>query len=107
MGDLIQSLYQTVLNKVKEHRQLNIQRDSFMDRVLHTIERTPLSEHELRFLGCVLIETGSDTSLILTIIQAMSEYPEVQAKYVENARKILDYCNCRPFGRMGKSNTVC
>ncbi|OQD99284.1 hypothetical protein PENSOL_c007G02845 [Penicillium solitum] len=83
----------TVLNKVKERRQLNIQRDSFMDRVLHTLERTPLSEHELRFLGCVLVEAGSDTSLILTIIQAMSEYPEVQAKYVENARKILDYCN--------------
>ncbi|CAI7666560.1 unnamed protein product [Penicillium discolor] len=87
------SLYRTVLNKVKERRQLNIQRDYSMDWVLHTLERTPLSEHELRFLGCVLIEAGSDTSLILTIIQAVSEYPEVQAKYVENARKILDYCN--------------
>ncbi|CRL29149.1 Cytochrome P450 [Penicillium camemberti] len=56
-------------------------RDSFMDRVLHTLERTPLSENKLQFLGCVLIEGGPDTSLILTIIQAMSEYPEVQANH--------------------------
>jgi cytochrome P450 len=56
-----------------------------MDWVLDTLKQTPLSENELRFLGGVLMEGGSDTSssLILTIIQAMTKYPEVQAKYAK------------------------
>ncbi|KAF3016326.1 hypothetical protein E8E15_004453 [Penicillium rubens] len=82
VGDLMQFLYKTVLDQVKERRQRGIQRDSFMDRVLDALKQTPLSENELRFLGGVLMEGGSDTSssLILTIIQAMTKYPEVQAK---------------------------
>jgi cytochrome P450 len=53
-----------------------------MDRVLDAQGQTALTENELRFLGGVLMEGGSDTSssLILTIIQAMTKYPEVQAK---------------------------
>jgi cytochrome P450 len=82
VGDLMQSLYQTVLDQVSERRQRGIQRDSFMDRVLDAQGQTALTENELRFLGGVLMEGGSDTSssLILTIIQAMTKYPEVQAK---------------------------
>ncbi|KAJ5521755.1 hypothetical protein N7527_005870 [Penicillium freii] len=84
-GDLIQSLYQTVLDQVKERRQRGLQRDSFMDRILDTVKQTPLSENKLRFLGGVLMEEASDTSssLILTIIQVMTKYPEVQAKHYD------------------------
>ncbi|KAJ5393899.1 Cytochrome P450 [Penicillium crustosum] len=49
-----------------------------------TLPRIGFCIHQNRpqFRGFVLIKGGSDTlsSLILTIIQAMSEYPEVQAK---------------------------
>ncbi|KAJ5667194.1 m-hydroxybenzyl alcohol hydroxylase [Penicillium longicatenatum] len=53
-----------------------------MDRVLDRMEKTPLSESQLRFLGGVLMEGGSDTSssLILTIIQAMTKLSAVQAR---------------------------
>ncbi|KAA8647949.1 hypothetical protein EYZ11_008690 [Aspergillus tanneri] len=82
VGDLMQSLYKAALDQVRERRQRGIHRDSFMDRVLDNLDKTPLTENQLRFLGGVLMEGGSDTSssLILTIIQAMTKYPEVQAK---------------------------
>ncbi|CAI7595623.1 unnamed protein product [Penicillium bialowiezense] len=80
--DLMQALYSTVLNKVRDRRDRGVNRDSFMDRVLDRMEKTPLSESQLRFLGGVLMEGGSDTSssLILTIIQAMTKFPAVQAR---------------------------
>ena len=78
----MQSLYLTVLDQVRDRRGRGIHRDSFMDRVLDRMEKTPLTESQLRFLGGVLMEGGSDTSssLILTIIQAMTKFPAVQAR---------------------------
>lgn len=67
VGDLMQSLYQTVLDQVKESRQWGVPSDSFMDRILDTLKQTPLSENELRFLGGVLMEEGSDTSSSLIL----------------------------------------
>ena len=80
--NLMQALYSTVLNQVRDRRTRGVNRDSFMDRVLDRMEKTPLSESQLRFLGGVLMEGGSDTSssLILTIIQAMTKFPAVQAR---------------------------
>ena len=82
VGNLMQGLYTEVLDQVRARRQNGVQRDSFMDRVLDGQDKTNLSENELRFLGGVLMEGGSDTSssLILTIIQAMTKYPVVQAR---------------------------
>ena len=79
---LMKSLYTTVLDRVHERRVRGVQKDSFMDRVLDQQEKNQLSDNQLRFLGGVLMEGGSDTSssLILTIIQAMIEYPQVQAR---------------------------
>jgi hypothetical protein len=51
---------------------------TLMNRILNTLKQTPLSENELRFLG-----SDTSSSLILTIIQAMTKYLEVQAKYSE------------------------
>ncbi|KAF2636135.1 cytochrome P450 oxidoreductase, partial [Massarina eburnea CBS 473.64] len=79
---LMKSLYSDVLNKVKQRRREGIQRNSFMDSVLDTQEKLALSENQMVFLGGVLMEGGSDTSssLILSLIQAMTKYPEVQAR---------------------------
>ncbi|PYI31853.1 m-hydroxybenzyl alcohol hydroxylase [Aspergillus indologenus CBS 114.80] len=79
---LMQSLYTTVLDQVRDRRARGIHRDSFMDRVLDRLDKVPLTESQLRFLGGVLMEGGSDTSssLILTIIQAMTKFPAVQAR---------------------------
>ena len=76
-------LYSDVLGRVKQRRKRNIQRGSFMDRVLDQQEKNQLTDNQLLFLGGVLMEGGSDTSssLILTIIQAMTKYPDVQARY--------------------------
>ena len=79
---LMKSLYTTVLGRVQERRVRGVQKDSFMDRILDQQEKNQLSDNQLLFLGGVLMEGGSDTSssLILTIIQAMIEYPQVQAR---------------------------
>ena len=76
------SLYATVLDEVIQRRQAGIQRNSFMDQVLNQQDKNQLTRSQLLFLGGVLMEGGSDTSssLILTLVQAMTKYPRVQAK---------------------------
>ncbi len=76
------SLYTEVLQRVYARRSANIKKDSFMDRVLDQQETNQFDEHQLAFLGGTLMEGGSDTSssLILAIVQAMTQYPEVQKR---------------------------
>ncbi|KAJ5661167.1 m-hydroxybenzyl alcohol hydroxylase [Penicillium longicatenatum] len=128
--NLMQSLYLAVVDQVRDRRARGINRDSFMDRVLDRMEKTPLSESQLRFLGGVLMEGGSDTSssLILTIIQAMTKFPAVQARaHAEIDRVVgserspawsdfanMPYINCiikeahrwRPVSPLGVSHAV-
>ena len=82
VGDLMTSLYTEVLQRVYARRNANIKKDSLMDRVLDQQEKNGFNEHQLAFFGGTLMEGGSDTSssLILAIIQAMTEYPEVQER---------------------------
>lgn len=82
VGGLMKSLYSQVLRDVEECRERGIMRDSFIDRVPDSQEKNQLSRNELHFLGCVLMEGGSDTSssLILAIILAMMAYPNVQRR---------------------------
>lgn len=82
VGDLMTSLYTEVLQRVYDRRNLGINKNSLMDRVLEQQEKNQFSEHQLAFLGGTLMEGGSDTSssLILAIVQAMTEHPEVQKK---------------------------
>ena len=79
---LMKSLYTNVLNQVKQRRLKGVQRDSFIDRVLDQQDKVQLTHNQLLFLGGVLMEGGSDTSssLISTIVGAMTVYPEVQAR---------------------------
>lgn len=82
VGDLMNSLYTDVLHRLYTRRNADINRDSLMDRVLDQQEVNQFNEHQLAFLGGTLMEGGSDTSssLILAIVQAMTEYPEVQKR---------------------------
>ena len=82
VGELMTSLYTEVLQRVYDRRNDNIMKDSLMDRVLDQQDTNQFTEHQLAFLGGTLMEGGSDTSssLILAIIQAMTEYPEVQER---------------------------
>lgn len=82
VGDLMTSLYTEVLQRVYDRRSSGINKNSLMDRVLDQQEKNQFNKHQLAFLGGTLMEGGSDTSssLILAIIQAMTEYPAVQER---------------------------
>lgn len=87
VGELMTGLYTEALDQVQQRRrERGLNRGSFMDRVLdQQNEKTGgLAPSQLRFLGGVLMEGGSDTSssLILAMVQAMIEFPEVQKRCV-------------------------
>lgn len=83
VGELMTGLYAEVLDQVQKRREAGLNRGSFMDRVLEQNEKAGLSLSRLRFLGGVLMEGGSDTSssLILAMIRAMIDFPQVQKRY--------------------------
>lgn len=79
VGKEMEDLYEDVLQDVIRRRETrNI--GSFMDVVLDQQAKNQLPRDQLRFIGGVLMEGGSDTSssLILTIILALILNPEVQ-----------------------------
>lgn len=81
VGKQMEDLYEDVLQEVLKRREArNV--GSFMDVVLDQQEKVKLPRDQLRFIGGVLMEGGSDTSssLILAIIQALVLNPEVQEK---------------------------
>lgn len=86
VGELMTGLYTEVLCQVRQRREGGLNRGSFMDRVLDKNEddKSNLTPSQLHFLGGVLMEGGSDTSssLILAMVRAMIEFPEVQKRYV-------------------------
>ncbi|RWA08996.1 hypothetical protein EKO27_g6103 [Xylaria grammica] len=85
VGELMTGLYTEVLGQVRRRRESGLNRGSFMDRVLDQNEKNPLTPSQLQFLGGVLMEGGSDTSssLILAMVRAMIEFPDVQKKAQE------------------------
>ncbi|KAI9841063.1 MAG: hypothetical protein M1837_001034 [Sclerophora amabilis] len=78
IGGSMESLYDDILKKVIERRESGKSAGSFMDRVLdqQESEKIKLTNHQLSFLGGVLMEGGSDTSsaLILAVVQALIKY---------------------------------
>jgi cytochrome P450 len=81
VGIEMDTLYEDVLKHVLKRRETR-NAGSFMDVVLDQQDKTQLPRDQLRFIGGVLMEGGSDTSssLILSIVQALILYPEVQEK---------------------------
>jgi len=82
IGRQMESLYKDNLHKVEKRRESGQNLGSFMDRVLDDQGKNELSQHQLQFIGGVLMEGGSDTSssLTLAIIQALVQNPEIQRK---------------------------
>ena len=84
IGTQMSNLYSDVLGRVTARREKTpeAQLATFMDKVLDQQQKNELAPNQLRFIGGVLMEGGSDTSssLILAIVQAMIHYPEVQRK---------------------------
>ncbi|KAI1167833.1 putative cytochrome P450 oxidoreductase [Nemania serpens] len=79
VGKQMESLYDDVLNDVLKRRETR-NAGSFLDAVLDQQEKFQLPVDQLRFIGGVLMEGGSDTSssLILAIVQGLILNPEVQ-----------------------------
>jgi len=83
VGRQMENLYEDILSEVISRREKegrNVK--CFMDTVLDQQEKIQLPRDQLRFIGGVLMEGGSDTSssLILAIVQALINNPEVQRK---------------------------
>lgn len=71
-----------LLEKVQKRRAAQGSKNSFMDIVLDQNDKLGMNDHELAFLGEVMMEGGSDTSsnATVTFIHAMTKYPEVLKK---------------------------
>lgn len=84
VGELMAGLYAEVLDQVQQRRARGVSRGSFMDQVLDQNDKAGLTPRQLQFLGGVLMEGGSDTSssLIIAMIRAMIDFPEVLKRYV-------------------------
>ncbi|KAI0205339.1 cytochrome P450 oxidoreductase [Astrocystis sublimbata] len=80
--NLMSGLYGEALEHVRRRREQGLNRGSFIDRVLDQNDKVDLSPQQLSFLGGVLMEGGSDTSssLIIAILWAMIQFPEVQSR---------------------------
>ncbi|KAI1263582.1 cytochrome P450 oxidoreductase [Xylariaceae sp. FL1019] len=92
VGKLMTDLYTEVLGQVQQRRSSGLNRGSFMDRVLDENEKNELTPSQLHFLGGVLMEGGSDTSssLILAMVRAMIEFPEVQKRAQAEIDAVID-----------------
>ena len=91
IGAEMESLYSDILGKVEARRATGKNIGSFMDRVLDQQGQNSLPPAQLRFIGGVLMEGGSDTSssLIIAIVQAMIQYPHVQRKAQEEIDRVI------------------
>ena len=75
-------LYSRMLEHVRQRRDTVGDRGSFIDLVLAQNEKLGLTDHQLYFLGGVLMEGGSDTSsaIIIAFIHAMTKWGHVLKK---------------------------
>ncbi|CAG7927344.1 unnamed protein product [Penicillium olsonii] len=85
VGRLMETLYKDLRERVVERRQSANEKNTnpcFIDHVLDKQETLGLDDHQVDFLGGVMIEGGSDTgsTALLVLIQAMILHPEIQSK---------------------------
>lgn len=91
VGDEMNALYASTLDKVQERRKEQGSKNCFMDVVLDQNEKLGLSRHELYFLGGVMMEGGSDTSsaIIIAFIHAMTKWGNVLKKAQEEVDAVM------------------
>ncbi|OKL59931.1 hypothetical protein UA08_04854 [Talaromyces atroroseus] len=81
--DIMESLHETMLQHVINRRtKLGSSKDTFVDNLLKDNEKLGFSHHQLSFLAGGLVEGGSETpaALIISFIQAMTKWPEIQKR---------------------------
>ncbi|KND93031.1 Fumitremorgin C synthase, partial [Tolypocladium ophioglossoides CBS 100239] len=91
VGDEMNGLYSSVLDRVRERRRTQGKKDSLMDSLLDQEDKLGLSDHKLYFLGGVLMEGGSDTtsSLIIAFIHATTKWGNVLIKAQEEIDSVV------------------
>ena len=82
IGKQMETLYNDIVSEVVKRREAGERLGSFMDHVFENQDKNSLPWDQLCFIGGVLMEGGSDTSssLIIAIVQAMIQNPEIQDK---------------------------
>ncbi|KAH8195801.1 hypothetical protein TruAng_010044 [Truncatella angustata] len=99
VGKLMTGLYTEVLGQVERRRENGLNRGSFNQN-----EKNALTPNQLHFLGGVLMEGGSDTSssLILAMVRALIEFPEVQKKAQAEIDAVMDESRSPTWGDFSK-----
>ena len=84
-------LYDDMLQHVIKRREASGSKGSFLDIVLDQNDKLGLNNHQLYFLGGVMMEGGSDTSssIIISFVQAITKWQEVQKKAQEEIDAIV------------------
>jgi cytochrome P450 family 619 len=79
---IMESLHESMLAHVIARREKTGSKDTFVDGLLNDNGKLGLSRHQLSFLGGGLVEGGSETpaALVITFIQAMTRWPEIQKR---------------------------
>jgi cytochrome P450 len=83
VGLNMNSLYSSLLNRVRQRRQNpDYNRGSMMDMVLDQNEKLGLTDHQIYFICGVMVEGASDTTAtaIQSFIHAMTKWPVVLRK---------------------------
>ncbi|KAI0393708.1 cytochrome P450 2D18 [Xylariaceae sp. FL0594] len=85
-------LYSPLVDRVIERHNTGLQLNSFLDGVLDQKESLTLRREEIDVMCGNLLEGGTDTmaTLILTLAQAMTLYPEIQAKVHQHIDSVMD-----------------
>ncbi|KAJ5787369.1 cytochrome P450 [Penicillium paradoxum] len=91
VGREMNGLYGGELERVRVRRRLKGSKNSLMDIILDQEDTLGLNNHQLYFLGGVLMEGGSDTtsSLILAFMQAMVKWGHVLQKAQEEIDSVI------------------
>jgi cytochrome P450 family 619 len=91
VGDEMNELYSSALDRVRERRQAKGRKESLMDLLLDQGDKLELDRHQLYFLGGVLMEGGSDTtsSIIIAFIHALTKWGDVLRKAQEEIDSVV------------------
>ncbi|KAI9879658.1 MAG: hypothetical protein M1830_007765 [Pleopsidium flavum] len=92
VGKQMEALYGEMLDRVIRRRFEDGNQGSLIDNVLDQQKKLNLNRNQLKFLGGVLMEGGSDTasSMLLAFIHAMVKWENVQKKAQREMDSVID-----------------
>lgn len=91
VGREMDALYGEMLDHIIRRRREDGNKGSLIDNVLDQQEKLNLNRNQLKFLGGVLMEGGSDTasSMLLAFIHAMIKWENVQKKAQQEIDSVI------------------